>query len=229
MASKGFSTMQTFVGSQVQDTSAAMKTLIGQWLNEKYHDISHRTLWTDLIDWDKTLESTALTAYLTLTSDFEREVLVADIANGHLLKRHTFGQHYRERAASYQADAITAGNPVEYLVDKVDSKLYLIPTPDTSETYAVPYQKETTDLSTTTAPTIDYIDTIMELGAIGEAWAYKRQFQKAMYYLNRYEIEVRKRVGQEKSGMVNQLYQFTGPIFTKAGRDIWGSQSYDSL
>lgn len=226
---KGHSTMVTYVGNQVQDTGSPMAALIGQYLNEKYHDISHRTLWNDLIDWDKTLESTATTAYLTLTDDFEREIAVVDIANGHSLKRHTVGQHWMERATSYQADAIPDGNPVEYIVDKVDKKLYLIPTPDTTETYAVPYQIETSDLLTTTAPTIDYIDWIMELGAIGEAWAYKRQFQKANFYLNRYEVEVRKRVGQEKSKMVNQLYQFTGPAFGGAGRRIWGGQSYDDL
>jgi hypothetical protein len=53
---------------------------------------------------------------------------------------------------------------------------------------------------------IPNIETIMELGATGEAWAYKRNFPKANYYLNRYEIELRRRLGQERTH-INQRYQ----------------------
>ena len=47
---KQFSTMKTNVGNMIQDTSSAMATLIGVWINDAYHDAWRRCLWSDLID-----------------------------------------------------------------------------------------------------------------------------------------------------------------------------------
>jgi len=73
------------------------------------------------------------------------------------------------------------------------------------------------------------IERILELGAVGEAWAYKRQFQKANYYLNRYEIELRRRIGQAKS-KINQRYQFVPEGYRIHGiKRLLGEKSYDTI
>ena len=40
MSKKTFTTMQANVGTNVQDTSAALATKIGVWLNDAYHDVA---------------------------------------------------------------------------------------------------------------------------------------------------------------------------------------------
>lgn len=73
------------------------------------------------------------------------------------------------------------------------------------------------------------LEWIIEQGAMGEAWAYKRQFQKANYYLNKYEVELRRRMGQERS-KINQLYQFMSEGYRIQGvKRLTGDLSYDSL
>ncbi len=71
---------------------------------------------------------------------------------------------------------------------------------------------------------------VLELGAIGEAWAYKRNFAKANYYLNRYEVELRRRIGQERT-KVNQRYQMISEDFraNETWRDWSGDASYDTI
>jgi len=300
---KSLSVMQTNIGNNIQDTSTSMKALIAVWLNNKYEDIWNRCRWNDITDFDYTFDTTANIAYVDLPAAFGEEIFVADIANGHSLTRKRIGERWRDRTGGYQADATTAGNPLEYTILKevITStglpygQIWFDPKPDTAETYAMPYKRKfvkllgtsdtcTTDTASTIIasaatfiadgvevgmrvnnttdhtygyvasvdsetqltmdtdvcpdgdesimvsnyPLITGIEQILELGATGEAWAYKRQFQKADYYLNRYEIEVLRKVGQEKT-KVNQLSQFLGPIFTEGGRPIWGNQSYDSI
>ena len=78
--------------------------------------------------------------------------------------------------------------------------------------------------------TIPDIEPIIELGAIAEAWAYKRQFAKSNFYLNRYEVELRRRSGQERKKL-NQLYQFVSRSFNtpSSRRFLLGDQSYNDL
>ena len=45
----------------------------------------------------------------------------------------------------------------------------------------------------------------LEFGAIGEALAYKKQYQKADYYFQRKEAEVNKRIAQEKAKLNSML------------------------
>lgn len=77
-------------------------------------------------------------------------------------------------------------------------------------------------------PLIGDTSWIMELGAIGEAWAYKRQFQKADYYLARYEKELRTRISQERSA-VNQSYQRVPTGRNGSLRRFSGDTSYDTV
>lgn len=73
------------------------------------------------------------------------------------------------------------------------------------------------------------LDFILEYGAIAEAYAYKKFFQKADYYNMKYESELAKRIGQEKN-KPNQSYQFIPESpFGSGERRLTGDASYDSL
>jgi hypothetical protein len=61
--------------------------------------------------------------------------------------------------------------------------------------------------------------------------AYKKQFQKASYYLQRYEYALGLRIAQEKKN-VNQMYRMNATnynISAEAVRPMTGWNSYDSL
>jgi hypothetical protein len=81
----------------------------------------------------------------------------------------------------------------------------------------------------TDTPWISNIDYILELGAIAEGNAYKRNFQKAGAYLDKYEYELKKRIADEKS-KINQLYQSVpGSRGVSAMMPFTGWASYDSI
>ncbi len=58
-----------------------------------------------------------------------------------------------------------------------------------------------------TYPEIPDIETTLICYAASQAEAYKKQYQKAQYWGNRYEQELAKRIGQERKKL-NQLYQW---------------------
>jgi len=301
---KTFSQQKTNVGSQVQDTSSALATKIGVWLNDKYRDIWRRVAWPAVTDDDYTFESVTSQVNYDLPSDFEEELFMANIAQGYALKRQIQGARWRDRTSAYQADSIPNGTPHSYdiLPEVINSSgvplgvIRLDPPPAVAETYAMPYKRRHVDLlgttgtcdtdtaskiiasastfitdlvqpgmrvKNTTDTTYGYVTSVdsetqltmdtdlcpdgdetftisnetlipdiewmMELGAIGEAWAYKRDFAKANYYLNRYEIEVRRRIGQERS-KINQRYQNVSESFRSPhSRHLLGEQSYDTV
>jgi len=94
MTGKQFLVMQTNVGNMLHDTTASMKTLIKVWINDAYQDAWRRCLWSDLIDDDFTFTSVVDQAEYSFVTNFSitnfgKEVIVADIENGHLLDRMT--------------------------------------------------------------------------------------------------------------------------------------------
>lgn len=220
--------MKTNVGNLLQ--SAATSTLIAVWLNDAYKDISRRCLWSALIDDDYTFDSVASTATVSLEADFDEEIFVADIANGHALQRMTEGMYWEDRNSAYTADAVAEGNPLRYVILREGSVIKLDPTPDTAETYAMPYKKLITDLSTDASTTaIKDIEIAMEMYAVAQGWMYDKQFQKADYYLQRYEYELNKRIAQERS-KINQRYQFKSASYTTdRPRYLTGETSYDTV
>lgn len=159
---KVFSDMKTNVGSNVNDSNSTLATKIGVWLNDAYEDIWRRCMWTAIIDDDYTFESIVGTTSYALPLDFEEELFVADIANGHEVDRYQIGSWWRDRATGYQADSISNGNPARYRIlrevittGSPAGAIALDPPPDTAETYAMPYKRRfvkllgTTDTCTT--------------------------------------------------------------------------------
>lgn len=73
------------------------------------------------------------------------------------------------------------------------------------------------------------IETVIECYACSQAEAYKKQYQKAMYWGNRYEQELGKRISQENS-KYNQRYQWIpGRSQAQNNMPFTGWNSYDSL
>jgi len=72
------------------------------------------------------------------------------------------------------------------------------------------------------------IEWILELGAAGEGFAYKKNFQKSDFYLSRYAIEKENRIGQERKKL-DKSYQRIGRKTTTGIRYLLGERSYDSL
>lgn len=228
---KSYETMAVYVGKFVLDTTDDFKDLIKGWLNEKYvDDISKRHAWSALCDFDYTFPTVASTSKYSLPADFDQELAVVNLTDGKPLKRYTERLWWQERGKSYSCGSIQPGDPLSYIVLKAESKIFLDPTPTNVKTIAMPYQKACTALSASgDTVVIDNIDHILQFGAIGEALAYKKQYQKADYYFARYEDALSKRIDQEKNTL-NQLYQnipaATGPSglyrFT-------GNSSYDTV
>jgi len=243
-----------------------------------------------------------------LPLDFDRELFVANIADGQKLDRYTEALWWAERGTAYLADTITSGEfPSRYIILKEAvntahtgfGKIFLDPAPSSSsaKTFAMPYKrkwrklinisetattdtankviasagtfitdgvevgmviKNTTDntygtvvsVNSNTQLTADWdicpdgneavtiqnlviipdIDYILEFGALAEAFAYKKFFQKADYYNMKYEGALDRRIGQEKA-QPNQRYQFIpdNGYSGEVGRPLTGWSSYDSL
>lgn len=131
-------------------------------------------------------------------------------------------------ASTFITDGVEPGMRVKNTTDttygyvaSVDSETQL-----TMDTDLCPDGDETFTISN--LPLIGDISWILELGAIGEAWSYKRQMQKSDYYLARYEIELRKRISQERS-TVNQKYQRVPMGRGSRFRRFSGDASYDTI
>jgi len=227
---KTFAQMQANVGGMIIDTSSGFATLIGNWLNDKYRDIARRMPWSALIDSDYVISvTTGAGASYSLPTDFDEEINCMDITHGVALARYSEAMWWRERGEDYSAGTLQTGQPVRYMILRELSKIQLDPAPNENLTLALPYKKTITDLAGAGTVLIPDIEYIMEFGALSEAQAYKKQFAKAAYYLQKYESELAKRISQERSAP-NQRYQWipeTG-YSGKIGR-LTGDNSYDSL
>lgn len=124
---------------------------------------------------------------------------------------------------------VRPGHIVENTSDNIFSRVVSVDsnTQLTCESDVCPDGDESYEIFT--SPTISDIEWIIELGAISDAWAYKKQFQKSDYYLNKYEMELRRRISQERY-KINQLYQMISESYKVKGiYRLTGENSYDSL
>jgi len=132
-------------------------------------------------------------------------------------------------ASTFKTDGVEPGMRVNNTTDgtygivaSVDSETQL-----TMDSDLCPDGDESFTISN--LPLIADISWILELGAIGEAFAYKRQMQKSDYFLSRYEKELRTRISQERS-QANQRYQIIPQSHESARiRRFSGDKPYDSI
>lgn len=204
---KDFSTMKAEVGKFVTDTSTNFSALISTWLNEKYVDVSRRHKWSALIDFSHTVTLVVGQTNYTLPTDFDVEIYCADITCGYEIPRMDEANWFAERGSAYSGGSISSGEPERYVILREQDDLFIDPPPSVTHTLAFPYRKSVTALSgDTDTVVIKDIETALIYGAIAEALAYKRQYAKADYYFQKYEEEVAKRIGQERS-QINQMHQ----------------------
>jgi hypothetical protein len=149
------------------DTSTAMATLIGYWLNDKYHDIWKRCAWSETINENYTFATVANTQHYDLPNDFEEELFLADITDGVTIQRYTEAYWWRDRAEAFSGGSITSStNPTRYAILREKTKttysqeegfgqIKLDPTPSAIHTFAMPYKRRCVDLFTNVTGTAD--------------------------------------------------------------------------
>ena len=227
---KTYAVMKTNVGNFVLDTSTAMASIIGNFINDEYRDVARRCTWSSLINFDYTFPTVAATATYSLPADFEQEIFVANITDGTQLTGMNEGNWFKERFSQYQSGSVQSGTSVYYVILREASQIYLEPKPDAVKTIAMPYKKTVTALSgDSDTVAIPDIEVILEYRAISEALAYKKQYQKADYYRQKAEDELSKRISQDKDRR-NLAYQRI-PAFSSTsipGR-LLGNNSYDTI
>ncbi len=78
---KSFSVQKSDIGLMVQDTSSALATLIGIWINNRYRDIVNSYDWEQLYH-NQTITTTANTSAYAFDENTDRLVFAVDRTNG---------------------------------------------------------------------------------------------------------------------------------------------------
>ena len=175
--SKTFTDIVANIATDIQDTTAEMKTIIGRYVNDRYRQVFRATNF-EIVDHDYTISVVAATQTYSLPANFGKEMYVVDKTNNKRLKRTTFNQ----LGYDYPDQLDQSGQIDQYVIYRDDSnnlKIYFFKNPSENVTVGMPYiVRPRTDLSGTDEPINDFGDLI-ETGAKADALRYKRQYQKA--------------------------------------------------
>ena len=190
--SVAYSTLKTQVSQRVGDTSDAMKTIIGTYINQRYKDVLRRTNW-NAINNSFEVTSTSGTSDQFLPANFGKELYVYDTVQ---LKDIPYAS-LETLEQAYQDQLNDTGNVELYtILDSIDTSattsartkaIRFWRTPNASAAFEVPYTIRPADLSSDTDQLVLDCETAVEYGAAADAWLYKRQFAKAQYYEAMYE------------------------------------------
>ena len=202
---RAFSVIIDHVGSEVQDTSAAFETLVKVWINRRYFQIWRETN-CNVINADYTISVTSAAQDYELPTDFHKEVNCVDNTNGIELQKVDIQRLFTD----YPGDVADTGAVERYAIYTSDDKKQYIKfhyAPSTSITVALPYIPKPTELSADSDTTLLPVEDLLELGAIADAWRYKRQFAKAAEYETRFSIELQKFIWNQENDP-NMVHQF---------------------
>ena len=161
---RDFSVMKENVGTDIQDTSTAMSTIIGRYINKRYFDILRLSNWQAV---NKTHIIT-LTSLATLPTDFGKELYCMDGSNNKYDRidiEEIALQTPSDRNYAIFSDQNGARQIMIWDIEPVGLKL--------------PYIVKPAALSADTDEPLIPCEDILEAGAIADAWRYKRQFAKA--------------------------------------------------
>ena len=189
--SKDFGTMKSEIGNNVQDTSASFATLVGVWLNNRYRDILRRTNW-NVVNNSYTFNTVAGTNDYTLPSDFGKEVYVYNETSGIPIESTSL----QGLLVVNQGNLTDQGDPNQYVIldgyatGARTKQVRLYPTPSSVITIQMPYTVQPTALSASTDITVFACEDAIILGAMADAWRYKRQFAKAVDFETLYEKSI---------------------------------------
>jgi hypothetical protein len=206
--SKTFLQLKTNIGNNIQDTSAAMATIIGVYINNRYMDILRRVNW-EVVQEDYTIPTVAGDQDYDLVSNFGKELYCLDSTNNRYLKRKTL----QEIADRHVENLTDEDAPTEYaILDKwvcgVRSKvLWLYKIPLTVYTLALPYIIAPTAMIVDGEIPMFDCDDIIEIGATADAWRYKRQFAKAQDLEMLYEKGIMNLIW-DKTNQPNRVHLF---------------------
>ncbi len=223
--------MKDNVGKFIQDTSSAMATLIGTWINDAYQDAWRRGHWNDLtvekeFDSEVDKEDYSFSSDLSVT-DFGKDLYLTDITNGKQIRRFAWRNWWRARGTDYSGGDLDSGNPGRYII--LTDSIRLDPPPDAVITYSLLYQKTVADLSADDDTPAFEVSAFLEKQAKSTALAYKRQYQKASWWANQAEFELKK-IAKEEYAKINQIYQrkmydYGMPRIKR----LLGDKSYDTI
>lgn len=93
---KNFGTMKSNVGSDIQDTSSSMLSLIGEYLNDRLVEVLRRLSLVDTAKVDHTLTTTAGTEDYVMPDDFGKEISVFDKTGNREITRLTIQEWIRD-------------------------------------------------------------------------------------------------------------------------------------
>lgn len=202
---RAFSTIIDNVGYEVQDSSSAFEARIKVWINRRYFQI-WREANLQVLNADYTISVTSAAQDYELPADFWKEVNCVDNTNDVELQKVDIQRLFTD----YSGAVADSGAVERYAIFTSDDKKNYIKfhyKPDSSITVALPYIVKPTELSGDTDTTLAPIEDLLELGAIADAWRYKRQFAKAAEYETRFAIELQKYIWSEEN-QPNQVHQF---------------------
>jgi hypothetical protein len=210
--SKQFSIIISNIGAEVQDTSVAFGELIKNWVNRRYQQVFREINW-NIINADYTISVTSAAQDYELPSDFGKEINCVDSTNGTELQKIDIQRLFTD----YPGEVSDGGTVERYAIYRSDDKKQYIKFhyyPTTSLTIDLPYIVKPTDLVATGDTTILPVEDLLELGAISDAWRYKRQFAKAGDYEMKFLAELQKFVWEQEN-QPNQVHQFIPATYNR--------------
>jgi hypothetical protein len=216
--SKNFVTMKSNCGTNIQDTTAPMATILGVYINNRYFDILRRTNFQTIVD-PYAISVTAGDNKYDLAATFGKELFVQDTTNKTQLTYLTL----QDWIDLYKTDPTATGVSTNYtIVDYMSSaspalrtkEIRLYPIPSANTTLNAPYIIRPVALSATTDETIIDCEDAIELGATADALRYKRQHGKAQDYEMLYEKSIAMLIW-DKENQPAQPHLFSPATFNK--------------
>jgi len=215
MANRTFSTMKTNVGLEIQDTSSAMATMIGKFLNRRYFQVLRSINWQQIND-DYTVSVTAGTQDYSLAAatDFGKEIACFDTTNDTELSKVDLAALWQE----YGGEGLdTAGTVERYSIWINDAGTRYIKfhyKPSQNITVALPYIVKPAEMSADASTTLFEMGDLLEAGARADCWRYKRQFAKASAEEAIFATLLAEYIWEQEN-QPNQIYQLKPNTFDK--------------
>lgn len=174
---KTFAEIKTNVGKEVQDTSEDLALIIGNYINNRYRRCM-RKINIKQINEDYQITVTAGTQDYVLPSAFDEELYCYDRTNKIMLEKTKIVQWVDDNPATVNDQ----DTPYNYAIfDRDDGSKYIrfLHNPSIGTTIDLPHKIKFTELSDDDDEPVLELDDILEIGAIADAWRYKKQFAKA--------------------------------------------------
>ena len=188
--SLSYSTLKTNVGNRVGDTTSAFLTIVGGYINHRYHDVLRRTNWYSINpDFSITATSAstvASAATYTMPSDFGKELYVYNSGSDKQIPFMALDRLADENPSTLlETGAIehysifdtknTSASSAEASAART-KKMRFFRAPTTDTYFTIPYVMSPADLSEDSDELAVACEQAVEYGATADAWRYKRAF-----------------------------------------------------